>query len=79
MNEMIALPRLRPEMESAFLAAWLKAPGEAFRKGDALYEIETDKVVEQIAAETDGVMGRQLADEGDEVPVGAPLAEIERN
>ena len=59
------------------LCAWLKEPGEAYRKGEAIFEIETEKVVNQVEAEQDGVMGRQLVEEGDEVAVGAPIAEVE--
>ena len=71
------MPRLRPEMEKGVLCAWLKEPGQAFKKGEPIFEVETEKVVSQIEAEQDGVMGRQLFEEGDEVAAGAPVAEIE--
>ena len=74
MSETLTMPSLRPEMKSA---AWLKEPGEAFRKGEPIFEIETDKVVSQIEAVRDGVMGRHLVDEGDEVTCGSAIAEIE--
>lgn len=77
MSETLTMPSLRPEMKSGFLAAWLKEPGEAFRKGEPIFEIETDKVVSQIEAVRDGVMGRHLVDEGDEVTCGSAIAEIE--
>ena len=73
----LKMPRLRPEMKKGVLCAWLKEPGEAYRKGEAIFEIETEKVVNQVEAEQDGVMGRQLVEEGDEVAVGAPIAEVE--
>ena len=78
MKEELKMPKLRPEMERGSLCAWLKEPGEAFKKGEALSEIETEKVVNQVEADCDGVMGRQLVEEGDEVAVGAPIAEVER-
>ena len=77
MEKKINMPKLAPEMESGVLCAWLKEPGEAYHKGEAIFEIETEKVVNQIEAEQDGVMGRQLVEEGDEVAVGAPIAEVE--
>ena len=77
MKNELKMPKLRPEMEKAVLCAWLKEPGQAFRKGEPIYEIETEKVVNQIEASEDGVMGRQLAEEGDEVAVGAAIAEVE--
>lgn len=64
-------------MEKGILAAWLKETGEAFAAGEAIYEIETDKVVNQIEASGDGIMGRQLVEEGDEVLCGTPIAEVE--
>ena len=77
MKNELKMPRLRPEMERGVLCAWLKEPGEAYRKGEAIFEIETEKVVNQVEAEQDGVMGRHLVEEGDEVAVGAPIAEVE--
>ena len=77
MKNELKMPKLRPEMERGVLCARLKEPGEAYRKGEAIFEIETEKVVNQVEAEQDGVMGRQLVEEGDEVAVGAPIAEVE--
>jgi len=77
MKNELTMPRLRPEMEKGVLCAWLKEPGQAFKKGEPIFEVETEKVVSQIEAEQDGVMGRQLFEEGDEVAAGAPVAEIE--
>ena len=77
MKEELKMPKLRPEMERGSLCAWLKEPGEAFKKGDPLFEIETEKVVNQVEAAADGVMLRQLVEEGDEVPAEAAVAEVE--
>ncbi len=67
MTKILTMPRLRPEMEKGTLAAWLKEPGETFAKGEPIYEIETDKVVNQIEADQAGVMKSQLVEEGDQV------------
>ena len=77
MKKQLTMPRLRPEMTKGVLAAWLKEPGEAFVKGEPIFEIETDKVVNQIEADWDGTMKCQLVEEGDEVQVGDILAEVE--
>ena len=45
------MPKLRPDMQQGVVVAWLKQPGEPFQKGDAIYEVESDKVVNQIEAE----------------------------
>ena len=50
---------------------------EEIHKGEALYEIETDKVVNQIEATEDGILRRQLCEEGDSVAVLTPVAIVE--
>jgi pyruvate/2-oxoglutarate dehydrogenase complex dihydrolipoamide acyltransferase (E2) component len=77
MKNELKMPKLWPGMEQGILCAWLKAPGEKFMKGESLYEIETEKVVNQVEAAEDGVMTKQLAEEGDEINVGEVIAEIE--
>ena len=47
------------------------------QRGDALYEIETDKVVNQIEATEDGILRRQLCEEGDTIDALAPVAIVE--
>ena len=53
MEKQLVMPKLQPEMQSGVLCAWLKNEGEEIHKGEALYEIETDKVVNQIEATED--------------------------
>lgn len=77
MKTNLTMPKLRPEMEKGVLCAWLKEAGETFKKGEPIYEIETEKVVNQIEADADGVMGKQFVEEGDEVTVGTRIAEVE--
>mgnify|MGYP002522606768 CR=1 FL=1 len=79
MEKNVKMPKLRPEMERGVLCAWLKEEGDAVTAGEPLFEIETDKVVNQVEAEQDGVMGRQLVEEGDTVPVEAAVAILEEN
>ena len=67
MEKNIVMPRLRPEMEKGVLCAWLKEEGEPVSAGEPLFEIETDKVVNQIEATQDGVLKKQLIEEGDTV------------
>ena len=77
MNRNVNMPKLSPEMESGVLCAWLKEEGDAVEVGDALFEIETDKVVNQIEATEAGVLKKQLFEEGDTVPVNVAVAEME--
>lgn len=77
MEKQLSMPKLRPEMTSGVLCAWLKEEGEAVQAGEPLYEIETDKVVNQIEATESGILKKQLQEEGDEVAPGAPVAILE--
>lgn len=77
MNRNVNMPKLSPEMESGVLCAWLKEEGDAVEVGDALFEIETDKVVNQIEATEAGTLKKQLFEEGDTVPVNAAVAVME--
>ena len=77
MKKELKMPRLRPEMQSGVLCAWLKEEGEPFEAGDVLFEIETDKVVNQIEATESGVLKKQLFEEGDTVNVETPVAILE--
>ena len=77
MNRDVNMPKLSPEMESGVLCAWLKDEGDAVEVGDALFEIETDKVVNQIEATEAGTLKKQLFEEGDTVPVNAAVAVME--
>ena len=73
----LPLPRLGETMEEGRIVAWLKQPGEKFRRGEILLEIETDKTVVEVPALQDGTMVEHLAAEDDKVPVDAPIARIE--
>ena len=77
MDRKITMPRLRPEMQEGVLCAWLKEEGDAVTAGEPLFEIETDKVVNQIEATEDGLLRRQLCEEGDSVAVLTPVAIVE--
>jgi pyruvate dehydrogenase E2 component (dihydrolipoamide acetyltransferase) len=71
----VKLPRLGQGMESGTIVRWLKAEGEAVKKREPLYELDTDKVTQEVEAEADGVLLKILVPEG-EVEVGATIAMI---
>jgi pyruvate/2-oxoglutarate dehydrogenase complex dihydrolipoamide acyltransferase (E2) component len=73
----ILMPRMRPEMKSGVLCAWLKDEGERVIKGEPLFEVETEKVVSQVEAEADGVLEQWLAEEGDEIAAETAVAVLE--
>jgi pyruvate dehydrogenase E2 component (dihydrolipoamide acetyltransferase) len=71
----VILPRLGQGMESGTIVRWLKAEGEPVRKGEPLFELDTDKVTQEVEAEASGVLLRIEVREG-EVPVGQTVAFI---
>lgn len=77
MEKKLTMPKLRPEMKKGTLCAWLKEEGDAVNSGEALFEIETDKVVNQIEATESGILKKQLCEEGDTVDVESPVAILE--
>lgn len=73
----LTLPRLGETMEEARVTGWLVAPGTAFRRGDVLLEVETDKTVVEVPALADGTLMAQLVAEGETVALDQPIAEVE--
>jgi pyruvate dehydrogenase E2 component (dihydrolipoamide acetyltransferase) len=73
----LPLPRLGETMEEGRIVTWLKQPGDKFRRGEILLEVETDKTVVEVPALQDGTMLAHLAAESDMIPVDAPIARIE--
>ncbi len=73
----LKMPRLGETMEAGLVVRWHKEAGEAYRRGESLLDIETDKTVAEYPALSDGVLLKILADFGTSVKVGEPIAEIE--
>ncbi len=71
----VKLPRLGQGMESGTIVKWLKSEGEPVQKGEALYELDTDKVTQEVEAEATGVLLKIAVQEG-EVEVGRTIAFI---
>ncbi len=72
----IRVPELGESIVDAVIASWLKHEGDTVKKGDALVELETDKVNVEVSAEQSGVLQQIMKQEGDEVTVGDVLGMI---
>ena len=70
MRVRVKLPKIGMTMEEATVVRFCKQPGEAFSKGDPLYEIETEKISQEVEATGDGVMVEHSVPEGSDVRVG---------
>jgi len=71
----VKLPRLGQGMESGTVTKWLKNEGDAVAKGEPLYEIDTDKVTQEVESDFAGVLLKIALPEG-EAPVGKTIAWI---
>jgi pyruvate dehydrogenase E2 component (dihydrolipoamide acetyltransferase) len=69
----VKLPRLGQGMESGTVRKWLKSEGDRVEKGEPLYEIDTDKVTQEVESDFAGVLLRIVLAEG-EAPVGQTIA-----
>jgi pyruvate/2-oxoglutarate dehydrogenase complex dihydrolipoamide acyltransferase (E2) component len=80
MKKPVTIPRLgsSDESDEVRVLRWLKAEGAAVRKGEALLEVETDKVNVEIESPDDGQLGEISAQEGDFVKFGAVVAVIDK-
>src|SRR5271167_490406 len=73
----VNMPQMGESVAEGTITRWLKKPGDRIARDEAILEISTDKVDTEVPAPAPGVLARLLAAEGDTLPVGAPLAEIE--
>lgn len=80
MGKDVIIPRLgsSDESDEVRILRWIKSPGETVRKGEALLEVETDKVNVEVEAPDDGKLSSISANEGDFVKFGAVVAVVEK-
>jgi pyruvate/2-oxoglutarate dehydrogenase complex dihydrolipoamide acyltransferase (E2) component len=72
---LLRLPKIGMEMTEAVLARWIVDDGAVVAKGDPLYDMETDKVTNEVTSPGSGRV-RHIAVEGATYQVGDPVAEI---
>jgi 2-oxoglutarate dehydrogenase E2 component (dihydrolipoamide succinyltransferase) len=73
----IRVPALGESIVDATIASWLKNEGDQVQRGDALVELETDKVNVEVNAEEDGVLQKVVKQVGDVVAVGDVIGMID--
>ncbi|MBA2645023.1 MAG: hypothetical protein H0U80_06210 [Solirubrobacterales bacterium] len=71
----VVMPRLSDSMEEGTILRWLKAGGDAVRRGEELVEIETDKATMTYEADADGVLAI-VAAEGDTLAIGEVIGRL---
>ncbi len=73
----IELPHVGESVVEGTIGKWLKQPGESIARFEPLVEVVTDKVTMEVPSPVSGSLLRLLAEEGETLPMGAPIAEIE--
>ena len=72
----VVMPKMGDTMEEGKILRWIKHEGDTVQKGDALAEIETDKVNIEAEAFATGILRKIIAQEGESIPIGQPIALI---
>lgn len=73
----IVVPELGESIVEATIARWLKQEGERIKVGEAVVELETEKVNLEVSAEQSGVLACIERQEGEDVEIGDVLGIIE--
>ncbi len=72
----IDVPNVGESVSEVTIAVWMKQPGDAVAKDEAIVELETDKAAQELVAPEAGVMGDHLVAEGDVAKVGQTIATL---
>ncbi|MBQ4047229.1 MAG: 2-oxo acid dehydrogenase subunit E2 [Clostridia bacterium] len=76
MANIVLMPQLGISEESAVLSQWRVAEGDVVKAGQILFTLETGKSSFDVESEFDGTVLKLLCDEGDELPIKAPICVI---
>ena len=77
MAQTIELPHVGESVVEGTIGKWLKKPGDKIERYEPLVEVVTDKVTMEVPSPVNGSLVRILAQEGETIPMGAPIAEVE--
>jgi 2-oxoisovalerate dehydrogenase E2 component (dihydrolipoyl transacylase) len=77
MSTTITMPQLGETVTEGTVAQWLKKVGDSIEKYESFVEVTTDKVNAEVPSPVSGVLTQIIAQEGQTVPTGAPIAVIE--
>lgn len=71
------MPKMGESIMECTVITWLKKPGDRVEADESMLEVATDKVDTEVPALYSGILAEILVQEGDVVPIGAPIARIE--
>src|SRR5687767_15167520 len=73
----VAMPQMGISVSEGTILEWRKAVGDPVDADETICDVTTDKVDVEIPCPASGVLARILAEAGETVPVGQPIAEID--
>ena len=73
----ITMPKFGLTMTEGTVTKWLKSVGDKVSKGEAVLEVETEKITNVVESPADGILKEQIAAEGEVYPISAVLGIIE--
>ncbi len=73
----VRLPKLADDVDESLMVLWFVSVGDFVEKGAPLVEVQTEKAVSEIAAESSGTIQEILVKRGDSAKIGAVLAMID--
>jgi 2-oxoglutarate dehydrogenase E2 component (dihydrolipoamide succinyltransferase) len=73
----VKLPKLGDTADAVVVLQWVVDVGDRVGEGEALLQVETDKIETEVPAPVGGTLVERLVDEGDDVAVGTAIAVIE--
>lgn len=76
MSKLVVMPKLGLTMVEGKVLRWHKKEGEDVKKGEIIFQVETDKLTNNVVSDQDGVVRKIFVHEGQSVPVSAPIAVI---
>jgi len=76
MHTVIEMPALSSTMKQGTVVKWHKSEGDSIKKGEVLFEVETDKVNVEVESFVSGFLRKIIIDKGIEVPIRSPIAII---
>jgi pyruvate dehydrogenase E2 component (dihydrolipoamide acetyltransferase) len=76
MHTAVEMPALSSTMKQGTVVKWYKSEGDSIKKGEVLFEVETDKVNVEVESFVSGFLRKIIIDEGIEVPIRTVIAII---
>ena len=78
MKVTLKMPMFGMNMDEATIVRWHVEPGQSFRKGEPLYEVETEKVTSEVEAPCDGTLLEVLVPAEESAAAGAAVCTIDK-